>query len=198
MTEWVVITDTRQLAVVTTRSLKGVKVRFPKTGDEGVYPNEKVAAFDPTEYPAQISATEREKKVKAGLNHKPDSEKPCNKCLTLKPVSEFAANQTRKDGSTIYRPSCHDCRSGVDGVKMRAERKDGTKPDKPQIGDLWKCPVCLQIGIAGTTAKVVLDHDHLTGYAREYICDSCNTGLGRFRNGEDYLQSAVEYLQRWE
>ena len=38
------------------------------------------------------------------------------------------------------------------------------------------------------------DHNHHTGNIREFICDSCNTGLGRFKNGKDCLKNAMEYL----
>ena len=29
---------------------------------------------------------------------------------------------------------------------------------------------------------------------RGLIFDSCNTGLGRFKNGENHLQDAIDYL----
>ena len=45
------------------------------------------------------------------------------------------------------------------------------------------------------SAKVVADHDHHTGNIRDFICDSCNTGLGRFKNGENYLMNAVNYIK---
>ena len=43
--------------------------------------------------------------------------------------------------------------------------------------------------------KVVADHDHHTGHIRGFICDSCNTGLGRFKNGDNYLKNAIRYLE---
>jgi RNase P subunit RPR2 len=42
------------------------------------------------------------------------------------------------------------------------------------------CPICKKSSIPYVTAKLVIDHNHNTGNAREWICDSCNTGLGRF------------------
>lgn len=58
-----------------------------------------------------------------------------------------------------------------------------------------KCPICQKRSIVGVTAKIVADHDHHTGDIRDFICDSCNTGLGRFKNGNDYLQNAINYLK---
>ena len=37
---------------------------------------------------------------------------------------------------------------------------------------------------------------HHTGDIRDIICDSCNTGLGRFKNGKNYLNNAITYLEQ--
>ena len=68
----------------------------------------------------------------------------------------------------------------------------------PRVGDLWQCPVCKKFSIAYVNAKIVVDHDQETGNPRGIICDSCNTGLGRFKNGENLLEDAMEYLRRHE
>ncbi len=116
----------------------------------------------------------------------------------MKPIDAFASNQTRKDGSSIYRPTCKNCRTGIDGVVNQAIRSDGAKPEEPLTGAFWKCPICCKEHIVGVTVKVVLDHDHLSGYARDYICDSCNTGLGRFRNGTNFLNNAIDFIESFE
>ncbi|MBC6442422.1 MAG: hypothetical protein GDA53_04720 [Rhodobacteraceae bacterium] len=197
-TNWVVLCDDGRLAIITKTTKRGIGIRFPLGGRELVLPKDKVRSFDPINYPVQISAAKRKKIKSAGRTPKDEVERVCNQCLTLKPVDCFAANQTRKDGSTIYRPTCTNCRSGIDGVKNHETRADGSKPEKPEIGDFWKCPICEKCGIVGVTVKIVLDHGHLTGDARDYICDSCNTGLGRFRNGKDFIRNALAYLEKWE
>jgi transcription elongation factor Elf1 len=65
---------------------------------------------------------------------------------------------------------------------------------KPKTGEPFRCPICKKRSIVGVTAKIVADHDHHTGNIRDFICDSCNTGLGRFKNGENYLMNAVNYI----
>ena len=125
-------------------------------------------------------------------------DKVCNQCFTIRPVADFAPNQSRKDGSTIYRPACLDCRKGIDGVHNHATREDGSIPVELPTGSFWRCPICEKEGIVGVTVKTVPDHGHLTGDARDYICDSCNTGLGRFRNGKDFLKNAVDCLEKRE
>ena len=52
------------------------------------------------------------------------------------------------------------------------------------------------MSIADVTAKLVKDHDHDTGMARDWICDSCNTGLGRFKDDVKLLKKAIAYLEK--
>lgn len=40
------------------------------------------------------------------------------------------------------------------------------------------------------------DHDHATGKFRGWLCDQCNTGLGNFRDNENRMRSAIDYLER--
>ena len=54
---------------------------------------------------------------------------------------------------------------------------------------------CQKRSIAGITAKIVADHDHHTGNIGDFICDSCDTGPGRFKNGENLLKNAIFYLR---
>lgn len=195
--DWVVVEDGR-LAMVLQRTERGIRVKFPLGGREQVLPRDEVRPFNPQEYPVQLSAQRRKKMKAMGITPRDEIEKVCNQCFTLKPIAEFDQNQTRKDGSSIHRPTCSDCRSGIDGVRNHKTRSDGSIPVRPPCGTFWQCPICEKQGIVDVTVKLTLDHGHLTGDARDYICDSCNTGLGRFRNGKDYLRNAVRFLEKWE
>jgi hypothetical protein len=46
------------------------------------------------------------------------------------------------------------------------------------------------------TDKLSLDHDYKTGKFRGWICDNCNTGLGRFGDSLEGVEMAVKYLKR--
>lgn len=123
--------------------------------------------------------------------------KICNVCNRLLPVHQFAKNQNGKNNRTVRRPSCNECREVIDGVNIPAVLKREWERIKPNY-IIWQCPICKKKTIPGITSKVVLDHNHETGTPRAWICDSCNTGLGRFKDDINLLQSAIDYLKKFE
>lgn len=122
------------------------------------------------------------------------SHKICNVCHCLKPVVQFDKNQNNLHGA-VRRPSCRKCRTSIDKRAPRTKQAKDMEKNKPSVGSPFSCPICRKMSIVGITAKIVADHDHHTGNIRAYICDSCNTGLGRFKNGENYLMNAVNYIK---
>lgn len=124
--------------------------------------------------------------------------KICNICHVLKSHREFETNQTDAKGRKTSRPSCRICRRDIDKKPMSAAAKREAEKHRPPAGTLWKCPICQKRSIVAVTAKVVLDHRHSDGASRAFLCDSCNTGLGRFKNGGDYLRNAIAYIEQFE
>ncbi len=122
--------------------------------------------------------------------------KICNICHILKPTKEFDVNQTDAKGRKTTRPSCKDCRKIIDGVKLTKQEKNKMNKLKPENGSVFECPICMKTTIVGITANLVRDHDHETGKGREWICDSCNTGLGRFKDDTKFLERVIEYLKK--
>ncbi|GAB7140990.1 hypothetical protein RsTz2092_09480 [Deferribacterales bacterium RsTz2092] len=120
--------------------------------------------------------------------------KVCNVCHKLLGIENFQKNQNQKDNRAIMRPSCRDCRKVIDGAPLRTEDKKVWGTKKPHL-EAFQCPICKKVTIPGLTSKVVLDHNHETGKARAWICDSCNTGLGRFKDDIALLKSAIEYIK---
>jgi hypothetical protein len=52
------------------------------------------------------------------------------------------------------------------------------------------CQICGRFGPA------VADHCHATGAVRDWLCVSCNAGLGMFRDDPEALREAARYLER--
>ena len=93
-------------------------------------------------------------------------------------------------GRTSY---CKPC--GKEYHKVMRKLKQETKtPDLDYV-----CPICQRSGheihvYSHVSTPWRLDHDHVTGKFRAYLCDSCNVGLGKFQDSPDMLQRAIDYL----
>lgn len=120
--------------------------------------------------------------------------KICNICHKLLPTINFAKNQNAINNRSVRRPSCQACRKQLEGKDLTIEDKRIWEKKKPH-NEPFKCPICNKGTIAGITCKVVLDHNHITGEVRGWICDSCNTGLGRFKDDVALLKKAIEFLE---
>ena len=57
-------------------------------------------------------------------------------------------------------------------------------PVKPPV-----CECCKQIPV-----KWRLDHNHVTNQFRGWLCDNCNTGIGKLGDNLDGVIKAVNYL----
>jgi hypothetical protein len=127
---------------------------------------------------------------------KPFKYKVCNVCHILKEdYVDFEINQTDAQGRKTTRPSCRNCRLGIDGVKLLGAEKKKMMKIKPN--KFFVCPICEKGSIPDITANLVIDHNHENGIAREWLCDSCNTGLGRFKDNVELLERAINYLKKY-
>lgn len=120
--------------------------------------------------------------------------KICNICHRLVDTNKFAKNQNGINNRSVRRPSCVDCRKHLEGMNMSAKTKLEWAKKKPH-GVPFECPICAKRTIAGVTSKIVLDHNHRNGEARGWVCDSCNTGIGRFKDDVELINRAIKYIQ---
>lgn len=61
-----------------------------------------------------------------------------------------------------------------------------------------RCAICGRDNPTGRFSQWHIDHCHRTGQIRGILCDSCNRGLGMFKDNVEFLQTAIAYLLRWE
>tara|TARA_B100001123_G_scaffold7920_1_gene9767 strand:+ start:536 stop:1105 length:570 start_codon:yes stop_codon:yes gene_type:complete len=122
------------------------------------------------------------------------SHKVCDRCFKrLNFPDKYSTNRHKKGNKIVTRPSCKSCRKIKDGKSIPSAEKRRWEALKPKDYELFICPVCNKTNIMGLK-KIVLDHNHQTGEVRGYVCESCNTGMGRFDDNPDILHKVKDWL----
>ena len=128
--------------------------------------------------------------------------KICSKCDTEKSLDSFGSNRRTKDGLQHY---CRDCRSELKKkdycpdkeANQQLQRKYGiTLEDYDRMLEDQGgcCKICGTDEPGGGNGRFHVDHNHSTGKVRGILCNSCNTGLGRFKDSPEVLLKAATYL----
>lgn len=133
--------------------------------------------------PAHARVGERVPDVRKERVHRrgPNEGLICARCEVEKPDDAFGVSRRSRTGRHSY---CRQCMAGYDRMQRGVRREDAWR--RPTQEDT--CAVC-------GAQDVVLDHDHVTGRARGWLCDSCNQGLGAFGDDPSRLRKAATYLE---
>ena len=133
-------------------------------------------------------------------------EKPCLKCHKSQPIEQFGYSARYKDKKfqrcktcinqhqTEYRrnhPKKHD---PVKSRQVKLKYRYGLTFEahaQMYANQDGKCAAC------GNAARLVIDHDHITGRVRGLLCNLCNYGIGQFRDDPIALDLAAAYLRKW-
>ena len=131
--------------------------------------------------------------------------KICIDCKQELPHSKFYIRNNRK---IRIESRCKDCAS-IKKKQYRKNNKEMIRAQNKRRVPGWdihrynehfklqegKCAIC------GTTKYTnkdwCADHDHATNQPRGLLCGRCNAGLGYFKDNPEYLQSAINYLDKW-
>lgn len=106
------------------------------------------------------------------------SSKICIYCNQEKPVSDFPKHKMYKDNLDMR---CRSCVKEHANIRRKLHKN---APNKPKV-----CECCKKVPI-----KWCLDHDHKTNEFRGWICERCNTGLGKLGDNIEGIVKALNYL----
>jgi hypothetical protein len=97
-------------------------------------------------------------------------------------VSGFYCVLCRTKKSAAWRPT--------DKKKWKPRKLLRAHPDRKDV-----CGSCRNPPPPGQ--HLFIDHCHLSGRVRGFLCNSCNAGLGFFYDDPNRLKLAIKYLARW-
>ena len=116
--------------------------------------------------------------------------KRCVVCKESKPKNQFHFNNVK---NSTRHSRCKSC-CGRSDILIRSLRRDNPLPEN------HCCTICGvdAEGLSKRYNKKVtfhLDHCHKTDRFRSYLCPTCNSGLGLFKDNTDIMHKAILYLQ---
>ena len=130
--------------------------------------------------------------------------KVCGRCLERKWFENFSNNSKSLDGKTSQCKSCekHSNRNYTPKDLEKRARKMKEKNVKANYGISLEeyeekmntsdsCQIC------GENGKLVFDHCHSSLNFRGTLCNSCNFGLGHFKDNVKLLEKAIQYLEAY-
>lgn len=127
----------------------------------------------------------------------------CPKCQNIQTISRFNKNKNTKFGIACY---CKPCSKNRNKRKYDSEyhRSYNLKKNHNITSEEYNKMFVKQNKLCGICQKdltilkknnVHLDHCHKTGKIRGILCLNCNFGLGSFKDNEEFLEKAIQYLK---
>lgn len=131
----------------------------------------------------------------------------CKHCKRERNRGDFGFNVRMKDGYQFY---CREC-SNKQARERYGDRYDELAALKKNDKLILRYGITLEVfnnllaeqdgtcaicdGV-NKTRSLAVDHCHTTGTVRGLLCDSCNLGIGKFKDDPELLRKVIEYLSR--
>lgn len=81
------------------------------------------------------------------------------------------------------------CPNAVEGYKSSSGHGLSNQQARRRCKEAGQCEVC------GSTHRLCVDHNHVTGKIRGVLCSHCNSALGLINDNLDTLQGLINYLK---
>lgn len=117
----------------------------------------------------------------------------CARCHLPKSPDEFPQGRTNRKGSPRY-AYCKTCHSENQRV-LRLKNKFNLTPEDYDTMMQFQDGLCYICKQPPKKVRLAVDHCHKTGLIRGLLCAFCNRAIAVFRDNEERLQRAVEYLK---
>jgi len=124
-----------------------------------------------------------------------EKKRVCKICKKEKDINEFSIGQYGKNNRPLWRPSCKKCLRESRNVNEEERKVFILNNPRPSLGEKFKCPICEDEFVRKFFNDVSLDHNNKTGHIRGWLCNNCNTSLGKFKDNEVVLLRAIEWIK---
>lgn len=144
-----------------------------------------------------------------GCRRRPDGKLKCSRCKDYKTPREFTKDSRARHGR------CLNCKTCVHQLASERKVQRQTSKLRYQLKTLYgltveqykrmfeiqggACAICAKPETTrrkdGTIIPLQVDHDHQTGAVRALLCQSCNQGLGHFKDDVALMSLAINYLR---
>jgi len=120
-----------------------------------------------------------------------DNSRICIECNEQKPLELFPIDSQAYKGR---KHTCRECKN-KHSLIIKLYKDKHRHPNEN-----YECPICgkKQDGISRAGHSWNVDHCHITGKVRGYLCHRCNTGMGLLRDDTNLLTKAIEWLNKGE
>jgi hypothetical protein len=106
----------------------------------------------------------------------------CKECHKILPTTAYTVQKIRSDGAWYLKTICRTCHTILNRQRKLARKNAPLKPNH--------CDCCHKI------KKLTLDHNHLSGKFRGWLCRGCNTGIGALGDNLEGLLQATIYIKK--
>ena len=120
--------------------------------------------------------------------------KQCRSCGGQKPLSEFHKKQAECKPSRSKKDKQKYYLTDRSNYYMRTYGITESDYDVMYAEQEGCCAIC-GVHQLDIKQRFCVDHNHDTGKVRALLCDSCNVGLGKFKDNYDNLLRAADYLR---
>ena len=113
----------------------------------------------------------------------------CTECNETKLLEDFTYHHT------MYQKRRNTCKACTTESMQTTKflRKRNRYPDKN-----YECPICgvTKFGIPRRNGTSwVVDHCHKTKQFRGWLCENCNSGIGKLKDDVNTVRNALKYLE---
>jgi hypothetical protein len=138
------------------------------------------------------------------------ADKECRKCGTVKDMSEFYRHHTNPEKNSHSWCKRCTCDYALEQQKTRSKEKTSLINRRSKIKNTYGitleqfdemltsqnggCAIC-KTQVPGGRGNFTVDHCHSTGRIRGLLCNSCNVGLGSFKDSPSLLIAAAKYVE---